>query len=304
MKLAGTPVPVEASELVRARDQLIRKVGVGLQHKVVRVGDVRTTYYEAGTGDPLVLLHGAAAGGLYWFPVIGSLAQRFRVVVPDMVGYGESDKPRATYDRPYYVSWLGHFLDAVATPRVHLVGLSQGGAIAVGFAQDAPDRVERLVLVSPAGLGRRVAPGYLLGYLLLNLFPTPQAHRWLRKYVVARPGSYDVDLAAYQLQVQAMAGGSRPCWQGRGRVVARFEVGLLSRLCSDTLVVWGERDRVFRRDDPDSSAAIPTSRRVVIPEAGHTVFFDQPAAFLEVLTEFLMKPTVTANGPGEHSAAS
>ena len=156
--------PQEKPDLVRAQDRLVRKVGVPVQRKVVLAGDVRTTYYEAGSGEPLVLLHGAAAGGLYWFPVIGPLAQGFRVVVPDLVGYGETEKPHARYDRPLFSDWFARFLDAVAIHRAHLVGLSQGGAIAVQFAHDWPDRIDRLVLVSPAGLGRRISTGYLLSY--------------------------------------------------------------------------------------------------------------------------------------------
>lgn len=282
--------PQEVSDLVRARDCLVRKVSAPLQRKVVLAGDVRTTYHEVGSGEPLVLLHGAAAGGLYWFPVIGPLAQRFRVVVPDMVGYGETDKPHAPYDRPFYVNWFARFLDAVAIPRAHLVGLSQGGAIAVQFAHDWPDRVDRLVLVSPAGLGRRISTGYLLSYLLLNAFPNPRIHSWMRRYVVAQKGHYDEDLAAYQLQVQAMKGGGHACWDGRGSAVAQFGVAALSRLRNDTLVLWGEKDRLFRRRASDSSGAIPGSRRLVIRDAGHAVFFDQTEVFLDALMGFLVRP--------------
>ena len=106
----------------------------------------------------------------------------------------------------------------------------------------------------------------------------------------AQKGHYDEDLAAYQLQVQAMKGGGRACWDGRGRAVAQFGVVELNRLRSDTLVLWGEKDRLFRRREPDDSGAIPGCRRLVIRDAGHAVFFDQTERFLDALMGFLVRP--------------
>jgi pimeloyl-ACP methyl ester carboxylesterase len=109
----------------------------------------------------------------------------------------------------------------------------------------------------------------------------------MQRYVVARAGGYDEDLADYQLRVQATDGGSRACWKGRGRAVARIGAARLADLKNETLVIWGACDRVLRDNGRDDSAAIPRSRRLRIPDAGHAVFFDQPEAFIAALAGFL-----------------
>ncbi len=167
------------------------------------------------------------------------------------------------------------------------MGLSQGAAVALGFAHAFPQRVERLVLVSPAGLGRRIGLGYLLAYLAVNLHPTPRVHRWLQGYVVADRHRYDEDLARYQLAVQAQPGGSRPCWSGRGRVVARFVPEVLAEIRNPTLILWGDRDRVLRAGRDAGAAPIPESRSLVVPGAGHALLFDQPERFMGLVRGFL-----------------
>ena len=76
--------------------------------------------------------------------------------MPDIIGYGESDKPNALYDRPYFSKWLKDFLLELKISKAHIVGLSQGGAIALQFTIDNPDMVDKLILVDSAGLGAKV----------------------------------------------------------------------------------------------------------------------------------------------------
>lgn len=127
----------------------------------------------------------------------------------------------------------------------------------------------------------------LLSYLCLNAIPARPVHRWMQRYVVAQTGRYDEDLAGYQLRVQAMDGGTRACWSGRGRAVARIGAARLADLKNETLVIWGAGDRVLRDNGRDDSTAIPVSRRLVIPDAGHAIFFDRPEAFVAALARFL-----------------
>ncbi len=87
-------------DLFALRDRLLQRIDLPVERGLVRAGAIRTCFYQAGRGAPLVLLHGAAAGALYWYPMIGPLGRAFRVTAPDMVGYGESDKPAGRYDRP------------------------------------------------------------------------------------------------------------------------------------------------------------------------------------------------------------
>jgi len=91
-----------------------------------------------GSGQPVICLHGGGAGAVTWYPSIDPLAKYFHVIAPDIVGFGESDKPDAAYDRPYFVTWLKSFMLELGISKAHIAGLSQGGAIALQFTLDYP----------------------------------------------------------------------------------------------------------------------------------------------------------------------
>jgi 4,5:9,10-diseco-3-hydroxy-5,9,17-trioxoandrosta-1(10),2-diene-4-oate hydrolase len=204
-----------------ARQKLTDRVSVPLQQETLFAGTIKTTYLSAGIGVPVVLLHGAGEGAVGWYPVIGPLSAHFRVIAPDIVGYGESDKPSAPYDRPYFSAWLGEFLDALHLQKINLIGTSQGGAISIQFALDNPERIDKLVLVDSAALGGKgIAIGALVGLLWQNTFPSRAASRWLRRYCVYDKENIDEALADYKNEVCRKAGGKRAFWQGRGRTVA------------------------------------------------------------------------------------
>ena len=104
------------------RQALIDKIEVPVEQKEVTAGAVKTAYLSAGAGLPVVCLHGAGAGAVTWYPSIAALAGHFHVIAPDIVDYGESDKPNAAYDRPYFAAWLRDFLSALEISKAHIVG--------------------------------------------------------------------------------------------------------------------------------------------------------------------------------------
>src|SRR3954464_15638033 len=105
-------------------------MGVSVEEGEVIIDSIKTAYLSAGSGDCVLCLHGAGAGAVTWYPAINAISNSFHVLAPAIVGYGESDKPKAPYDRPYFSKWLNGFLMALKISRAHIVGLSQGGAIA------------------------------------------------------------------------------------------------------------------------------------------------------------------------------
>lgn len=107
------------------RQALIDKIEPPVIQGTVMAGSVKTTYLSSGAGQTLICLHGAGAGAVTWYPSIGVLSKHFHVIAPDIVGYGESDKPDASYDRVYFSKWLKDFLSALGIAKAHVVGLSQ-----------------------------------------------------------------------------------------------------------------------------------------------------------------------------------
>lgn len=294
---------------IKLRQRLMKHIGTSLEEEVLSVGGLDTSFLTAGAGPPLVLLHGAsAAGALGWYPIIGALAKRFYVIAPDCPGYGESAKPAAPYDTPFFLEWLDGFLDALDVGAVMLAGLSQGGAISLKFALRRPERVERLVLVDAAGLTNRLPLGFVLGIVWAALLPSERAARWVMRYVVSDPEQIDesvVDLLTYGGLVAQAPGGRRVLWRGRGRVTRKVPASQLRRIRQPTLLLWGEDDRIFPVSIAQSAAkTIPDASLYVVPKAGHAPMFEQPQALLAGLLSFLAKTADVTSGPPDSTTAA
>lgn len=270
------------------REALINKIDCPVEQRQIATGSVNTAYLAAGTGQVVVCLHGAGAGAVTWYPAVSELAKKYRVIVPDIVGYGESDKPNAPYDRPYFSAWLKEFLEAIHISRMHLIGLSQGGAIALQFSLDHPEMVEKLVLVDSGALGAKTPFLPLLGMILMNTLPSMLANRFMSRYLLATPKKRDHNHSLYSVAVLKSIGGRNAFSQGRGAAVSPLSEKLLTQIVSPTLIIWGEDDRFFPVAYGESAAhLIPNAIFKKIQNAGHLPLIDQPQSFNKTLINFL-----------------
>jgi pimeloyl-ACP methyl ester carboxylesterase len=267
-------------------------------------------YYEAGEeGDepPVVLLHGAGidAAGVSFRYALPALAEQRRVLAPDLPGHGASGKPDASYTTDYFMEALEGFLDALDLDRVSLAGVSLGGALALGRALEAPDRVERLVLVSSYGLGGDAAwrPGASVGLRL------PGFDRAFWTGMTGNP-------ALLRAALTGLVGGRVPedllADVGRlvrdpavGRTLTRWQrseflpTGLrtdhrdrLSALETPTLLVHGGRDGLLPASWSRTAARrLPNGEAAVFEDCGHWVAREAPEAFNGRLRSFLATAT-------------
>src|SRR5437588_3879767 len=127
-----------------------------MEHEEIILHGHRVSYRQAGWGPVVVLIHGITGSSLTWEEVIEPLAEHYTVVAPDLLGHGESAKPRGDYSLGAYASGVRDLLQAIGHDRATVVGHSLGGGVAMQFAYQFPERCERLVLVSSGGLGREV----------------------------------------------------------------------------------------------------------------------------------------------------
>ncbi len=134
--------------------------GAPVQARVqyVTIHGHRRAYVRTGSGPALLLLHGLGCDHTTWAPVIDSLARRYTVIAPDLLGHGVSDKPRADYSVGGYANGMRDLLTVLGIDRVTVVGHSFGGGVAMQFAYQFPERTERLILVGSGGLGPEVTP--------------------------------------------------------------------------------------------------------------------------------------------------
>jgi pimeloyl-ACP methyl ester carboxylesterase len=261
-------------------------------------------YREEGEGDVLVLVHGIAGCSATWDAVIPRLAAHHTVVAPDLLGHGESAKPRGDYSLGAYASGIRDLLAVLGHRRVTVVGHSLGGGVAMQFAYQFPEWCERLVLVGSGGLGKDVspllralsAPGaeYLLAVLL-----NPRLHGVASSVgsTVGKLGirgdrlmtelwnSYSrlTDARAQRAFFHTIRSVIDPAGQ---RVSARDRLYLAADM--PTLIVWGEKDSVIPvAHGRAAHELMPGSRLEVFPGCGHFVPIEAPDAFVDVLEDFL-----------------
>ena len=143
----------------------------------VDAGGIKTNYLEAGAGPPVVLVHGSGPGVTAyanWRLTIPDLAPHFRVLAPDMAGFGFSDKPDVVANMARWVGQLTGFLDALGIERASVVGNSFGGGIGIRLAVDHPDRVDRLVLMGSVGISFPITEG--LDHVCRAISRAPDEH--------------------------------------------------------------------------------------------------------------------------------
>jgi pimeloyl-ACP methyl ester carboxylesterase len=265
---------------------------------------IPVTYHVAGSGPAVVLIHGITSSSRTWKQVMPALAEHHTVIAPDLLGHGRSAKPRGDYSLGAYASGIRDLLIYLDVPRVTVVGHSLGGGIAMQFAYQFPDMLERLVLVDSGGLGEEVSlalraatlPGSEL--VLPLLFGKPQrvvgraVSRLLARLGV-REGA-DVKGLLEGLDSLGDRGGrraflhtARAVIDPRGqRVDARDRLYLSADVPS--LLIWGEKDRIIPIEHGRRAAGLmPQSRFEVIPGAGHFPFNHDPARFAELLRDFI-----------------
>jgi pimeloyl-ACP methyl ester carboxylesterase len=264
----------------------------------------RIAYRQAGSGPVLVLIHGITSSSETWQRVMPYLSRHFTVIAPDLIGHGESTKPKGDYSLGAHASNIRDLLVALGHQRASVVGHSLGGGIAMQFSYQFPERCERLALIDSGGLGRDVSP--LLRAATLPgseiVLPLLAATRLLDAGRLAGRALGRVGLRV-GTDIEEMARGhatlSDP--QARGaflhtlravvepggqRIDASSRLYLARRV--PFLLVWGEHDSII----PVAHARrahdqLPESRLEVLSGSGHFPQLDEPERFLEVLIDFI-----------------
>ncbi|QIL78778.1 alpha/beta fold hydrolase [Diaphorobacter sp. HDW4A] len=279
-----------SSELVMERNPEIA-------HSISAAG-IRTNYHDVGRGDPVLMIHGSGPGVSAWANwrlVMPALAERARVIAPDMVGFGYSARPpNFTYGMDAWVHQAVGLLDALKIERADLVGNSFGGGLALALAIRHPERVRRLVLMGSVGVPFPITPGLdaVWGYepsfeamrKLLDIF----AHNrrlvndelaQLRYEASIRPG--------FQESFSAMFPTPRQRWVD---ALASSEADI-HRIPHETLIVHGREDHVIPLSNSITLANwIARSQLHVYGHCGHWTQIEHAARFARLVGDFLAEP--------------
>lgn len=282
----------------------------------VTVGGRCVAYVDEGPRNafPVVLLHGGGFdhAELTWKPTVFALRDRFRLIVPDLPGYGRSDSFGGAHDLADLGRWTDRFMTALGLARADIAGVSMGGGMALWMAIHRPSRVRLLMPVGAYGLMARL-PLHPLTHVLsragaLRLaYATASRHRTLARIGLglsySDPSRID-DATLDDLMAVAADQGRRRTFDAFLDAEIRTD-GLISDLSRDlarvtapTLLVHGRRDRLVPLAASRKAARLIPGARLRIMDAGHWPMRELPGAFAEILADFLSR------APGEVSSSA
>ncbi len=246
-----------------------------VESRYLQIGDAQLHYQVAGQGAPVVLLHGLSGSTRWWARNVPALARHFRVYLIDLIGFGAS-RAASRFALHEAASHLTCWMDYLGIERASLVGHSMGGFIAADLAAQAPQRVERLVLVDAAALPLPRGRWQQARGLLQGLWRLPVSFLPVLFTDAHRAGPVTILRAAQEL--------------------LRADIqGKLARVVVPTLLVWGEGDALVPVELGERLAsALPRAELVVLPGAGHNPMWDRPDAFNRLVLDFLKRPAPPA----------
>ena len=252
----------------------------------------------------LLLLHGIGDDLTSWDRVIRDLALDFAIVAPDLLGHGQSAKPRADYSIGGYANGMRDLLSVLDIDRVTVVGHSFGGGVAMQYGYQYPERTERIILVAPGGLGREVTP--ILRALTLpgagavlaatEMSPVRKAVHALLPLVQRLPiaAAHDAhEMVKFYDRLADRAGRSALLHVARGVMDWRGQVITMLDRCYLTvqmpvMVVWGDKDMIIPATHADAaSRAMPGARVERFEGSGHFPHRDSPTEFCALVRDFV-----------------
>jgi pimeloyl-ACP methyl ester carboxylesterase len=287
----------------RAPQTILPGPGLDELHEIVLHGH-RVFYRAAGSGPVVVLVHGITSTSATWANVLPYLAERYTVIAPDLLGHGESAKPRGDYSLGAYASGIRDLLTALGHERATFVGHSLGGGIAMQLAYQFPEHCERLVLVDSGGLGRDITallraaslPGSELVLPLLVNERVLGAGRMVGR-LLGRVGlRVHTDLGEVLRGHASLSDGeARAAFLHTLRTIVDplgQRVDASDRLylaqAIPFLILWGERDPIIPVEHARAAhRLVPGSRLELFPNSGHFPHLDDPLRFVALLIDFM-----------------
>lgn len=271
----------------------------------VTVNGRRLNVVELGTGPAIVFVHGLSGSWTNWLENLPHFAARHRVVAFDLPGFGHSEMPAETISIEGYGRTVAGLMDELGIDRAAIVGNSMGGFVGAEVALKFPDRVERLVLVSAAGLATKyigLSTELLRRRSVVALARAVNAYAGLpearAKTLVCRPRlrrallwlvAHHPERLPLPISVELIAGTGKPAAADALDALLDYDYrDRLDDVRCPTLIVWGEDDRTVPVESADEyERLIPGARRVVLLDTGHVPMVERPVRFNALLDEFL-----------------
>lgn len=253
--------------------------------KKIEIGKVDIFYREKGKGKTLLLLHGWNKSAKVFTGLQNILSQHYRVLIPDLPGFGQSFLPPKAWGVGDYAHFVKDFSHRLDLKEFYLLGYSFGGRVAIELAYHYPDMIEKLVLTGVPVLRRRKGKRFAfwlmakIANLVFLIPPFFLLKKPFRRLLYRLAGEHD-----YQ-QAQGL---KRKIFQ---KVIQENQLNKLKRIRVPTLLIWGEVDRLTPLEDArEIIKRVPQSKLKIISGASHKLPYERPKEFGEKLIQFLREP--------------
>ena len=260
-----------------------------MKEKFVQVGTNKIRYLEGGGSDGnILLIHGLGASAERWARVIPHLSKKYHVVVPDLIGFGFSDKPSVDYTPLFFSQFIFDFIKTLGITRTSLIGSSLGGQIVAECAITQSKMIEKIVLVSPSGIMKQSTPT-LDAYMLAALYPTQDGAKTAFQMMAGINKEIDSDTINGFIQRMTLPNAKMAFMSTMLGVRNSAPLSeRLARISVPTLVVWGKHDTLIPITySKDYVSSIKNCQLVEMESSGHTPYVEEPEKFSEIVLRFL-----------------
>ncbi|MGY5150154.1 MAG: alpha/beta fold hydrolase [Candidatus Nitrosopumilus sp. bin_68KS] len=260
-----------------------------MEEKFLQIDDNKIRYLESGDSQKtLVLVHGLGASSERWAKVIPIFAKHYRVLVPDLIGFGYSDKPLVDYTPQYFSDFLSKFFSLTNTKSASIIGSSLGGQVSAEFTLSYPQKVEKLILSSPAGVMEHSTPA-LDAYIMAALYPNEVNAKKAFELMESSGEEVPEDLVNGFVERMKLPNAKLAFMSTiLGLKNSKLVSSKLESIVSPTLLIWGVDDPVIPIEYADIfTSKIPNCQLFKMERCGHTPYVQDPQTFSSKSLEFL-----------------
>ena len=260
-----------------------------MKEKFISINGNNIRYLESGESEKtIVLVHGLGASAERWEFVIPEFSKHYRVIVPDLIGFGYSDKPLVDYTTEFFSDFLSSFFQELGLNKTNIIGSSLGGQIIVKYASDQLHTIDHLVLVSPSGIMKSSTPA-LDAYIMAALYPDIESAK--NAFEMMAGGTRQVQQKVIEDFVKRMKlPNAKMAFMSTllGLKNSELTTNSLKKISVPTLIIWGEHDPVIPIKYADEFvSSIQDCRFYMMDNSGHTPYVDDPKMFAKLVLDFL-----------------
>ncbi len=262
-----------------------------MQEKYVTIGENKIRYLESESNSKnLVLIHGLGASAERWSRLFPYIDKKYRIIAPDLIGFGYSDKPLVDYTVEFFREFLKSFLESIGIDKCFLVGSSLGGQICTYFTADCPDFVNKLVLISPSGVMKESTPA-LDAYIMAALYPNEDTAK--NAFEMMEGSGKEPDPHIVQSFIERMQLPNAKMAFMSTLLGLKNEDSItekLKKINKPTLIMWGGNDPVIPISfSKQFLSYLSNAKFIELENTGHTPYVQNSEHFAKILHNFLKK---------------